>query len=150
MHVLKTTRGGVVMFSGLAALGAAAVFLAAPSSLTVTPGEAAPGATVTVQGGCDKALRSDALETVTLKGQRTIRVKASAKPGSYPVSMKCGQSTVKTTFKVLDDSAAAIVPTASDLPSASPDVGTFILGGVALLATVGAGFFGISRLRKET
>jgi hypothetical protein len=137
------------MFSGLAALGAATVFLAAPSPLTVTPGEAVPGATVTVQGGCDKALRSDVLETVTLRGQRTINVKASAKPGTYPVSMKCGQSTVKTTFKVLDDSAA-IVPTASELPSASPDVGTFILGGVALLATVGAGFFGISRLRKET
>jgi hypothetical protein len=136
------------MFSGVAALSVATVFLAAPNSLTMTPGEALPGATVTVTGGCGKPLRSDVLEQVTIRGQRATKVKKSAKPGTYTISMKCAKATVEATFTVLAESAP-VSSTASELPSASPDTGTFILGGVALLATISAGFFGIRRLRKE-
>jgi hypothetical protein len=138
------------MLTGAAALGVASIFLAAPSSLTVTPAEAAPGGTVTVRAACDKALQSDVLDRVTLKGKRgTTKVKKTAKPGTYTVSIKCGEATAKATFTVLGD-PTDVVTTAVNLPSSSPGAGTFVLGGVALLTTVGAGFFALRRLRRET
>jgi hypothetical protein len=156
------------MYSGAAALSIATVFLvaplayAAPNSLTVTPDRAAPGDSVAVSATCAKkevALRSEVLEEIVLKGQPTelrgsTTVKKAAKPGIYSASIKCGRATVTAKFTVVRATAANqpgdVVDTAALLPSSSPGVGTFVLGGVALLATAGAGFFAVRKLRKDT
>jgi hypothetical protein len=157
------------VFSGAAALSVTTVFLvaplayAAPNSVTLAPSQAAPGGVVAVRATCDKKdvlLRSDVLEETVLKGQPaelrgSTKVKKAAKPGTYTASIKCGRATVKAKFTVVGAAAANqpgeddVANTAALLPSSSPGVGTFVLGGVALLATAGAGFFALRQLRKE-
>jgi hypothetical protein len=155
------------VYTGAAALSITTVFLvaplayAAPNSVTLTPSQAAPGDAVEVRATCDKKdvrLRSEVFEETLLKGQPpelrgSITVKKTAKPGTYPASIRCGKATVRTEFTVVRASAANqrgdVVDTAALLPSSSPGVGTFVLGGVALLTTAGAGFFALRQLRKE-
>jgi hypothetical protein len=157
------------VYLGAAALSITAVFLvaplayAAPNSITLAPNQAAPGDAVTVRATCDKKevpLRSEVLEETLLKGQPaelrgSTMVKTTAKPGTYSASIRCGGATVRAKFTVVRAPAANpsgeddVANTAALLPSSSPGVGTFVLGGVALLATAGAGFFALRQLRKD-
>ena len=131
---------------------------AAPNSLTLSPSQAAPGDPITLRAVCDKkevAVRSDVLDEATLKGRpadltASTTVKRNAKPGDYTVSIKCAGATIRAKLTVVASSAADdVLTTAALRPSASPGPGTFVLGGVALLITLGAGFFALRRLRHE-
>jgi hypothetical protein len=117
---MRTTK-----FLSIAALGVAGVFLAAPGAnateahgtigFDVNP--ARPGQAVTILGGCDapgfttaKVDSQGALEPVEVylkddgSGKKelwgTTAVATDAKPGTYSVSYRCGDVTVRAKFTV--------------------------------------------------
>ncbi|ALG13667.1 hypothetical protein [Kibdelosporangium phytohabitans] len=177
-------------FFGSVALGIAGLALAAPLAnatgdgvIRVEPGAADRGQQVTVSancnwpGGASAKLDSKVLEPATLnhKGDGILtgvaKVKADAQPGSWPVSFKCGDVTVRGSFVVKavqaskhkpapaaakDSGQVAVKPkgaadtgegdvAAAPAQESGSNTGLYVLGGAGVLAAGGAGVFMLRR-----
>lgn len=176
IHMLRKILFATLLMTGLAAAPALAQY-----GFTVTPGEVTPGSTISITGeGCEpgsevtiglSAEGSDdvvTLATTTADDQGDVLLDATipedAAPGTYSVSMTCGDHVLSETITVTEASdgepttttTAAPTPTtggdsggsSGPLPQTGSNLNGFGLTGAGLLAAGGV-LLVATRRRRE-